>query len=71
MNKKENFLNGFSGDYEGVFVEIQAPNCPESEVIWNPKENFTFKKNYYKKAYNDNLELKSFPKIKIVGFTFE
>ncbi len=28
------------------------------------------KKAYYEKAYNDDLELKSFPKIKIVDYAF-
>lgn len=70
MTKKD-FLQGFDGDYEGVFVEIELPGCPEPEIIWNPKENFAFKKQYYQKSYNENLELKNNKLIKIVGAKFE
>lgn len=68
---KEEFLKGFDGDHEGVFVKIQLPDCPEPEIIWNPKVNFAFKKKYYQKAYNENLELKNNKLIKIVGIQFE
>lgn len=40
------------------------------EIIINPGENFDKKLEYYKKAYNDNLVLKSYNGIKIVGFTY-
>ena len=71
MTKKEEFLKGFDEDFQEVTVEVTVPNCPETELIINPKANFAGKKTYYEKAYNDNLELNTFNQIKIVGFTFK
>lgn len=71
MTKKEEFLKGFDEDYNTVTVEVTVPNCPETELIINPKANFDGKKQYYEKAYNDNLELNTFNQIKIVGYKFE
>jgi len=70
MNKKEKFLKGFDGDYKEVAVSVTVPNCPESETIINPKANFEGKKQYYDKAYNDDLELNTFNQIKITGYEF-
>ena len=42
----------------------------DSEVIINPNANFDNKLEYYKKAYNDDLTLKSFNGIKIIGFSY-
>lgn len=70
MTKKEEFLNGFEGDFNEVVVEVTVPNCPETELIINPKANFTGKKAYYEKAYNDELELNTFNQIKIVNYKF-
>ena len=39
-------------------------------MIINPKENFISKMEYYQKAYNDDLTLKNFNGIRIIGFTF-
>ena len=39
---------------------------PKPEVIVNSSENFEEKLKYYEKAYNDNLELNTFNKIRIV-----
>lgn len=71
MTKKEKFLTSFDDKYEGVFVEIKMPGCPENEIIWNPKENFEFKRDYYAKAYNRKLELLANKEIRIVRWTFE
>lgn len=43
---------------------------PKAEIIINENANFDSKFAYYKKAYNENLTLKSFNGIKIVGFTY-
>ena len=40
------------------------------EIIINESENFDSKLAYYKKAYNEDLTLKAFNGIKIIGFTF-
>jgi len=71
VTKKEQFLNEFNGNYTEVTVEVTVPNCPKNELIINPKENFKGKKQYYDKAYNDNLELNAFNAIKIVGYKFK
>lgn len=53
-----------------VGVKIQMQGFPKPEIIINENENFDSKFAYYKKAYNDNLTLKSFEGVKIVGFTY-
>lgn len=53
-----------------VGVKIQMQGFPKPEIIINENENFDSKVAYYKKAYNDNLILKSFEGVKIVGFTY-
>lgn len=40
------------------------------EIIINENANFDKKFDYYKKAYNENLTLKTFKGIKIVGFSY-
>ena len=44
------------------------PDLPSCEIIYNPYENLDKKLEYYLKAYNDNLNLKTFDKIKIIAF---
>jgi len=56
--------------YSYVGVKIQMEEFQEPEVIINPNANFDKKLKYYKKAYNDDLTLKSFNGIKIIGFSF-
>ena len=70
MTKKEQFLKGFDGDAKMVLVGIQMPDCPDLEVISNSSVNFEAKKKYYDTAYDDDLVLKSFNKIKIVEYSF-
>ena len=50
---------------KGISVLITMPDLPKPEMIVNPASNVKAKLEYYKKAYNDNLELKTFPKITI------
>ena len=57
---------GFS--YVGVKIKMEG--FEEPEVIINPNANFDNKLEYYKKAYNDDLTLKSFNGIKIIGFSY-
>lgn len=54
--------------YIGVRIETQGSEKPE--IIINPKENFSDKLSYYKRAYNEDLTLKSFNGIKITGFMY-
>ena len=59
---------GLGVNYIGVRIQMQG--FDEPEVIINPKENFEAKLEYYKKAYNEDLTLKTFNGIKIVGFEY-
>ena len=71
ITPKQAFLSGFDNKaYREVEVEVTVPDCPRTERIINTAENFAGKQAYYEKAYNDNLELKSFPAIKIVNYKF-
>ena len=71
LTHKEEFLKGFDGgECWGVDIEVTVPNCPMTEHIINLRANFEGKKAYYEKAYNDDLELISFPQIKIVSYNF-
>jgi len=54
--------------YVGVLIQMEGFLSPE--VIINGKGNFDSKFAYYKRAYNDDLTLKTFSGIKIIGFTF-
>lgn len=53
-----------------VGVKIETRGNEGYEIIINPNCNFDNKLAYYKKAYTDDLVLKAFDGIKIVGFTF-
>ena len=48
---------------------MKIPDCPEPEIIWNPKENFAVKREYYAKTYNKKLEMIGKPEIKIMGLS--
>ena len=52
----------------GIEILIEMPDLPSCEVICNPYENLDKKLDYYLKAYNENLTLKTFDKIKIIAF---
>ena len=64
------FKGAKDNDANFVAVKIQTEGHPGAEVIINPKENFDVKLEYYKKAYNDDLILKAFNGIKIIGLTY-
>lgn len=57
--EKSNFI--------GILVEMRG--FEKAELIINRKENFDKKLEYYKNAYNNELVLKTFDGIKVVGFT--
>lgn len=54
--------------FVGVLIQMQGFEKPE--LIINENENFESKLAYYKKAYNEDLTLKTFNGIKIVGYAF-
>jgi len=49
---------------------IKMPGFESPEMIVNPAENLEKKLEYYKNAYDDNLEHKNAKGIKIIGYTF-
>lgn len=53
-----------------VGVKIEMDGFPQPEVIINKNENIESKLAYYKKTYDENLNHKFAPGIKIVGFTY-
>lgn len=61
--KKNNSLN-FPNMRVAVVVEMPGATSPE--FIVNPPENLEYKLDYYTEKYNEDLELKGFPAIKIV-----
>lgn len=53
-----------------IGVAIETRGNKDIEVIINPRANFENKLEYYLSAYNEDLTLKSYDGIKIVGFTY-
>lgn len=64
------FEHAKEGYYTYVAVVVTVPSCENCEIIINPRSNFDSKLEYYKKAYNDDLTLKSFNQIKITNFFY-
>ena len=50
-----------------IGVKIEMQDFPKAEIIINERENFQAKQDYYNKAYNEDLTLKTFNGIRIVG----
>lgn len=68
MNMKdleELFDTAIAGNYY-IAVKISMIGLPEPEVILNPKDNLREKFEYYKRAYNDDLTLKTYSGIQII-----
>lgn len=60
MTKKE-FVKQYEGamrqGYRYIGVEVMVEGNTEPEYIINKASNFNSKLEYYKKAYNDNMQL--------------
>ena len=69
-NLEKCFYEASRQDKKYVGVKIQMQGFPKAEIIINENENFDSKLDYYKKAYNEDLTLKTFNGIRIVGFTY-
>ena len=52
----------------GIEILIEMPELPHCEIICNTYENLDKKLEYYLKAYNEDLTLKTFNKIKIIAY---
>ena len=50
----------------GVNVVVQIADSPKPETIYNPFENLAHKIVYYDNMYDEDLKLKSNPKIRII-----
>lgn len=50
-----------------IALELTVPTCEDTEIIIVKNANLDYKLNYYKESYNENLELKRFPEIKILS----
>lgn len=71
MTELENvFYRAIETGEEYIGVRIKLSELDKPEIIINSNENFASKLAYYKRAYNQNLTLKSFGAIKITGFMY-
>ncbi|MED3976169.1 hypothetical protein P4639_22485 [Priestia megaterium] len=55
-------------EYIGVIVKNYEHK--REEIIINHRDNFTFKKDYYNNAYNQDLQLNRVSHIRIIGFAY-
>jgi len=70
MEELETFFNTVPDEATHMEVYVEHPNLPEPEVIMNPISNMCKKIEYYKSAYNDNLTLKTYDKIRIIAVDY-
>lgn len=70
MEELETFFNTVPDEATYMEVYVEMPDLPEAEIIRNPIANMIKKLAYYKGAYNDDLTLKTFNEIKIVGVDY-
>lgn len=71
--KKSEFLEKLDKAIEnnwGIKVYVEMPDLAEPEIICNPPENVKQKRSYYNATYNKDMELESFPQIKIIDVNF-
>lgn len=67
--KKDVFMNSLDSalkNDKGIEVWVKHPDLEDFEIIMNNRNNVKEKKNYYDKAYDEDMKLKSFPSISIV-----
>lgn len=69
-NLKECFEKAIECNAEFIGVSIENEDYKEMEVIINKNSNIKDKLEYYLSAYNEDLTLKTNPKIKIVKFEY-
>ena len=71
MTNLENCFNAAKeNEAKFIGVAIRLKNTDKKEIIINPAENFDLKLEYYKQAYDENLNLKGVEGISILGFTY-
>ncbi|MBJ8006264.1 hypothetical protein [Bacillus cereus] len=64
------FNEAASEEANYVAVQIEMDGFPSDEVIINDKHNIVSKLEYYKKTYNEDLEHRYAPGIRIVGYAY-
>lgn len=69
-NLKECFKVAKEKKAAWIAILVKDKNSTGEELIINPNINFDIKLAYYEKAYTDDLVLKSYDGIRIVGFTY-
>ncbi|MBU3186528.1 hypothetical protein [Clostridium estertheticum] len=69
-NLEGTFENAVNTNALFVGVKISTRGSIADEVIINPRDNFNDKLNYYRKSYDEDLVLKTYSGIKIIGLTF-
>jgi hypothetical protein len=69
-NLEQCFENAVTTNALFIGVKISTAGSLAPEVIINPRDNFNAKLEYYRKSYDENLVLKSYDGISIVGLTF-
>lgn len=69
MMQLEAAINKAIKDNKSIGVLIEMPGFEEPELIINPCKNLKQKLRYYKDTYDENLNHKKAPGIKIVGYT--
>lgn len=67
-NLKQCFETAIENNSKYVAVKIETRGSEGAEIIINPRCNFENKLEYYQKAYTDDLVLKTYDGIRIVGF---
>ena len=69
-NLEQCFENAVNTNALFIGVKIETRGSIEPEVIINGRGNFNTKLEYYRNNYDENLVLKSYDGIAIVGLTF-
>ena len=64
------FAVAYAKDAKYIAVIIEMRGFEKPEIIINRYENFKTKLDYYKKAYREDLILKSYDGIKIINFLY-
>ena len=64
-NLEKCFYEASINNYKYVGVKIKMDKFDGCEIIINPNENFDKKFDYYKHAYDENLNLKHAPGMEI------
>lgn len=67
-NLEECFKTAIENNSKYIAVKIETRGSEGAEIIINPRCNFESKLEYYKKAYTDDLVLKTYDGIRIIGF---